>query len=253
MNDRLRTTILINASAIIERVDEQLLPALYRFVGASFGASPATLGNLTLARALAQALASPAAGILGHKYNRILILSFGAFIWGAMTLGFGFTSSVAAALPLWACNGLGLSLLIPCSQSLTADYNPETARGRAFGLLHLVGAVGALIGALFATNIGGISVFGIEGWRFAFMTVAIVSWGIGLATYIWGVDPRYSKNYECNRQMIRERNEMDGFRSGIKQMWQLASVPSFLIIVLQGIVGTTPWYEIICYGFDLNF
>ncbi len=33
---RLVTTILINLSAIMERTDEQLLPAVYRFVGASF-------------------------------------------------------------------------------------------------------------------------------------------------------------------------------------------------------------------------
>ena len=33
---RFITTILINLSAIMERTDEQLLPAVYRFVGASF-------------------------------------------------------------------------------------------------------------------------------------------------------------------------------------------------------------------------
>ena len=36
---RLVTTILINLSAIMERTDEQLLPAVYRFVGASFQVS----------------------------------------------------------------------------------------------------------------------------------------------------------------------------------------------------------------------
>ncbi len=37
---RLVTTILINLSAIMERTDEQLLPAVYRFVGASFQVIP---------------------------------------------------------------------------------------------------------------------------------------------------------------------------------------------------------------------
>jgi hypothetical protein len=37
--DRFVTTILINLSAIMERTDEQLLPAVYRFVGASFQVS----------------------------------------------------------------------------------------------------------------------------------------------------------------------------------------------------------------------
>lgn len=39
---RLVTTILINLSAIMERTDEQLLPAVYRFVGASFQVSLVT-------------------------------------------------------------------------------------------------------------------------------------------------------------------------------------------------------------------
>lgn len=37
---RLVTTVLINLSAIMERTDEQLLPAVYRFVGASFQVIP---------------------------------------------------------------------------------------------------------------------------------------------------------------------------------------------------------------------
>lgn len=103
-----RTTACINATAIIERVDEQLLPALYRFVGQSFNAKPSQLGNLTLARALAQALASPLAGVLGHYTDRITVILAGSAIWGACTLGFSMTSSVAAGLPLWAMNGIGL-------------------------------------------------------------------------------------------------------------------------------------------------
>ena len=42
------------------------LPAVYRFVGASFAASPSQLGYLTLSRALVQALASPLGGLLGE-------------------------------------------------------------------------------------------------------------------------------------------------------------------------------------------
>jgi MFS family permease len=245
-DDRLRTTILINISAIIERVDEQLLPALYRFVGASFNAKPTQLGNLTLARSLAQALASPAAGILGHRCNRILVLCGGALLWGTMTVAFGFSNSVAAGLFLWACNGIGLSFMIPSAQSLTADYNPESRRGRAFGFLHLVGAVGALVGALFATNVGHVRVLGLQGWRFAFLTVAMASWIIGLATWLFGVDPRYSKD----PRYALERSEEDvpvstgeGVKAALKQMGDLVTIPTFMIIVLQGIVGTTPWYE----------
>lgn len=62
---RKRTAIFTNFAIVMERTDEQILPAVYRFIGASFNASPSQLGVLTLSRALTQALASPFGGLLG--------------------------------------------------------------------------------------------------------------------------------------------------------------------------------------------
>lgn len=63
---RLRTVLLVNLAAVMERLDEQTLPSLYSAVSASLQASPAQLGYLTLCRALVQALASPFGGIAGE-------------------------------------------------------------------------------------------------------------------------------------------------------------------------------------------
>ena len=51
---RWRTTLLMNLASIVERADEQVLPAVYYFVGRSLRATPAQLGTLTFARALVQ-------------------------------------------------------------------------------------------------------------------------------------------------------------------------------------------------------
>lgn len=93
-DDRGRTTLVINLASIMERVDEQLLPALYSRVGASFSADPQHLGILTFARAVVQALASPLAGVLGHYVNRVWVITAGAALWGSMCLGFAFTRSI---------------------------------------------------------------------------------------------------------------------------------------------------------------
>jgi hypothetical protein len=55
----------------MERMDEQILPAVYNAIGASFHATPSQLGVLTLARALVQALASPLGGILGAAHTNL--------------------------------------------------------------------------------------------------------------------------------------------------------------------------------------
>lgn len=47
------------------RCDEQVLPAVYRYIGASWDASPTQLGYITLSRALVQALTAPVGGIAG--------------------------------------------------------------------------------------------------------------------------------------------------------------------------------------------
>lgn len=46
-------------------VPRQMLPAVYRFIGASWEATPTQLGYITLSRALVQALSSPIGGIAG--------------------------------------------------------------------------------------------------------------------------------------------------------------------------------------------
>ena len=54
-----------NLPSPCRRCDEQILPAVYAWVGASFQATPAQLGYITLGRALMQALSSPLGGVAG--------------------------------------------------------------------------------------------------------------------------------------------------------------------------------------------
>ena len=111
----------------------------------------------------------------------------------------------------------------------------------------MVGALGALVGAIFATNIGHVYVFGImEGWRFAFLTVAIASWIIGLVTWLVAIDPRYSTDPRYRVEKASEAEpEATSWRTSLRDMGSVVTVPTFGIIVLQGIVGTTPWSALV--------
>lgn len=110
------TTLLINLASILEKCDEQILPALYSRVGKTFEATPTQLGNITLARALMQALSSPLAGIAsefrlaklyaccwqtqhglkctapplaGHFMPRGHVIGAGCLLWATFTALFG--------------------------------------------------------------------------------------------------------------------------------------------------------------------
>lgn len=100
-DQRARTTVVVNLAGILERCNEQTLPALYRYVGKSFKASPRQLGYITLACALMQAVCAPLGGVLGHLYNRVYVMSAGAFIWGVMSIAFAFTTNVKQVC--WVC------------------------------------------------------------------------------------------------------------------------------------------------------
>lgn len=93
-------------------------------------------------------------GHAGYYLNRVWVVALGCTIWGCMTALFSSCTSLNQGYLLWAVNGIGLSLVIPTGQSLTADYYSEAARGRAFGALYLTGAIGAMLGSIYATNLG---------------------------------------------------------------------------------------------------
>lgn len=185
-----RTALLTNLAAVLERCDEQMLPAVYRFIGASWHATPTQLGYITLARALVQALSAPIGGIAGYCLHRGKVVGCGCLLWSTCTALFACSHALPAGVAIWGVNGLGLALVLPNAQSLIADLFASTHRGRAFGMLYLTGALGGMAGALYATNIGSHRVLGLEGWRFAFLSLAGVSAAAGTANLLLTEDPQ---------------------------------------------------------------
>ncbi len=50
---------------------------------------------------MVQALASPLAGLLGDRLNRCYIVSFGAILWGVMTVAIAASTTLAQVRPWW--------------------------------------------------------------------------------------------------------------------------------------------------------
>lgn len=299
----------------------QMLPAVYRWLGASWGASPTQLGVITLCRALVQALSSPLGGIAGapsvgwprgglarcsvrsspaksfclpginaelaaplhccrplrapwpragRRLPAVVGLHSGVHrlqlpgrrrggVGGQRTrvgaraslgaepggcwLGHGvllkLAGTAAAALPFRGALPPCLPPRVPANTVVqVADMHEPGERGRAFGLLYATAAMGGMLGALYATNLGGwVSMgavvgcvamahgtqegecrgalaappsstppttshslvrapagahapLGMQGWRFAFLSLALVSAATGAANLLLTVDPQ---------------------------------------------------------------
>lgn len=236
-----RTTLALNLASIIEKADEQVLPAMYTYVGRTFRSTPEDLGVLTFCRALSQALASPVGGIAGYYMNRVRILSCGCLLWGLMTILFSFATSLAQGRVLWVVNGIGLSMVIPTSQSLTADYFTEDTRGAAFGILFCSAAFGAMLGQLYATNLGALTILGTDGWRFVMATLGVYSMLIGFLALWLAQDPRerYTDLVLVGEQQPTfPRFELKDALRGVIRVFR---VPTFILIVVQGVFGSFPW------------
>lgn len=248
MDSRQLTTLLVYFAAIVEKADEQVLPSVYFFAGTSWGASPTQLGQITLCRALVQALASPVSGFLGDRHDRISIIAVGCVIWGIMTSALAAATSVNEAMFYAALNGFGLSLVIPCCRSIIAEFYPATVRGRAFGMMQLIAAIGVVVGGMFATNLGHFTILGMDGWRLALHIVALISILTGVVVKKYGKDPRTSEWKSVDLE--ESKNPLSSAEGSViswKSVWQILSIPSFGIIILQGVIGSLPWSAMVFF------
>lgn len=54
LDEKIRTTLLLYLASIVEKADEAILPAVYKYMGASLHATPTQLGTITLCRGVVQ-------------------------------------------------------------------------------------------------------------------------------------------------------------------------------------------------------
>lgn len=149
---------------------------------------------------------------------------------------------------VWSLNGLGLAIVIPNAQSIVADFHPEGARGRAFGLLYSTAAFGAVVGSIYATNVAAYDVGPVRGWQIVMFTLAVVSLAVGVINFAFGTDPRdiAVDDDEASEKGAAEK-KVDLFEA-IRAIKSVVTIPTFVIIIMQGVVGSMPWKAIAAFG-----
>merc|ERR1719215_1723143 len=90
-----------------------------------------------------------------------------------------------------------------------------------------------LFTSLLATPIARVTVFGVQGWRVAFVLVGSLSLIVCALLFFLFKDPKTTKE----RQHRGARAVWDE----LKSLLQFFTIPTFTIMILQGIFGTIPW------------
>ncbi|MCE3216680.1 hypothetical protein HAX54_007515 [Datura stramonium] len=251
------TLVLINLAFIMEVADESLLPGVYKEVGKNLHIDPAGLGSLSLYRSLVQCLCYPLASFLVARHNRANVIALGAFLWSAATFLVAISSTFTEIAISRGLNGIGLAISAPAILSLVADSTDDSNRGTAFGWLAVTANFGSIFGVIMSVLIAETSFMGIPGWRISFHLVGIMSVLIGVLVRLFAKDPGFLDRDVNAKDQPPQKPFQEQVRELLKEAKTVIKVPSFQIIVAQGVFGSflgtslafsTMWLELVGFS-----
>lgn len=219
------------AVCVIEGADLQLLPATFRALERSLGLSPTQLATLGFAQAITQCTSGPFwASLADHGWSRKGLLVSGSLSWGVLTMLLAGVTNFPTMVVLRALNGAALGTLMPISQSVICDMTEPHERGGFFGWVQFFIHLGLVTCAVLAASISNETIHGHDGWRVAFLVVAIASFALALAMALFMVDPIQTRPPgELSFNVVRRKFE------------KYMRIPTFRVILLQGAFGSIPW------------
>lgn len=138
-------------------------------------------------------------------------------------------------------NGIGLAIVAPAIQSLVADSTDEGNRGMAFGWLQLTGNLGSILGGLCSVLIAPITFMGIPGWRISFHIVGLVSILVGVLVRLFAKDPHFSNEETKPINQNSKKSVCSQVKELVDEAKSVISIPSFQILIAQGVTGSFPW------------
>jgi len=120
-------------------------------------------------------------------------------------------------------------MLLPVMQSFVVELSEKNERGSIFGWLFFFSNLGQVVACLFVTPISNQQLHGIDGWRIALAVVGVLSLFVVFAVvFLIEEEPRLW------------RPERFGFAQEMRKIVRFMRVPTFTVIIAQGIFGTIP-------------
>mmetsp|Transcript_8005 Transcript_8005/g.17304 ORF Transcript_8005/g.17304 Transcript_8005/m.17304 type:complete len:540 (-) Transcript_8005:112-1731(-) len=248
---------LLCAVCSLEGADAMLLPVCFHALERDLALTPVNLAYMALAQALFQSVAAPVWGIIADRgiATRRTILTMGCVGWGLVTILLAVVNSFSSMIVLRAVNGSLLACLNPVSQGLVADITAEHRRGRILGLLQFSVQAGMAVVALVATPLSTRSILRMQGWRVVFSAVGLCSLLLAVLVGCSMEEPPREGSGEGTsaangtkekEASIEKADRSTGKGCGlilseVKRLSSLFRLPTFTVIVLQGLFGSVPW------------
>lgn len=230
-----RTLFALGLGYLVDQGESQSMGVLSPIIQSIWGITFQQIGIMETLRSIAQTVSAPFWGYVSDKFSRKKVLIFGTGVWGIWTVLVGLVPDFYSMLLIRAISGLGLGCLMPATFSLLGDHYPQNQRGRALGVIGLVGLMGTVLGVLALGFVASP-----ELWRWGFI-------GLGLASILSGIiiwllveePPRGSAEPELAGLITHEDEKQ--YSINWKDMFNTLRIPTIWAAILQGITGSMPW------------
>lgn len=163
------TLVLLVLAVVVNYIDRGNLALAAPQIKTEWGMSASQLGVLLSAFFWTYTALQFAVGWMVDRFNAIVLLSIGYFVWSLSTAATGFSTGFTTFLAMRLLLGAGESVMFPASSKICALHLPEQARGFANGMIMAAIRWGSAVGTL-----GGGMLIAKCGWRPTFVAVGLI-------------------------------------------------------------------------------
>jgi len=145
-----------------------------------------------------------------------------------------------------ALNGVGLALQIPAIYAFVADSVDGASRGMAFGWLAVAGKAGTVAGTSLGLLMAPTSLLGLPGWRLAFVLLGVLGAAVGASIRAFAATDAAARGHRAattsaTATAVNVRPVRQELREFAREARAVMRVPSFQVIIAQGLTGSFPW------------
>ena len=232
---RVGATIALGVSQSIDNSEGGVSKTFFPQIMNAFGLSDAELGLLNALGNAARMIFGPVWAMLADRFGRKLILFIVTGLWGLWTLGAAFAQSWTMLLVLYGISLVGTVASEPILNGLLGSLYKRSERGKAFGTVR---ATSAALGFVMTPALGQ---FGGDpnGWRYAFITMGVLSIVSGILILIFVNEPK--KVEKENADELKSEAGMFSLADAVK----LFKIPTIALIAPMLLLVTS----LVLFGF----
>ena len=225
--------VLVNIVATVDAADLALFGASFKAMETSFGFTPGRLGVLQMWQSLSYSVSLPVWGVflpvLGARY----LLCLACLVWAFTTLMTPHVAFFEAQCLLRIINGAALSGVMPITQAILADAVESGRRGAAFGWMQSLHTIARVIVSYAVISLG-------DAWAYAYYFIFILT--LVMIVLLQKLLPAdVGKNLGNKDAPKPARLSFSFWGNALRVVRKIMRIPTFVILVLQGVAGGTPW------------